>query len=54
MHMKRKTKYTDEPIKFKIIEDFLPSPTELAANELPEILLTKPIIAVMKIENHPS
>jgi hypothetical protein len=27
--MKKRTKYTDEPIDFKIVEDFLPSPEQL-------------------------
>ncbi len=32
--MKEKTKYTDEPIgKVKVIDDFLPSPEELALKE---------------------
>jgi predicted DNA binding CopG/RHH family protein len=33
-YMKRKIKYTDEPIgKVKVIKDFLPSPEELALKE---------------------
>ena len=32
--MKKKTKYTDEPLgDVKVIDDFLPSPSELAYNE---------------------
>ena len=31
--MKNKTKYTDETMKFEIIDDFLPSPAELATKE---------------------
>ena len=27
--MKKRTKYTDEPMEFKIIDDFLPSPEQL-------------------------
>ena len=27
--MKKPTKYTDEPMQFRIIEDFLPSPQQL-------------------------
>lgn len=27
--MKKRTKYTDEPIEFKIVEDFLPTPAQL-------------------------
>jgi predicted DNA binding CopG/RHH family protein len=30
---KRKTKYTDEPMEYKIIEDFLPSPKDLVLKE---------------------
>jgi predicted DNA binding CopG/RHH family protein len=32
-HMKKKTKYTDEPMDLKIIDDFLPSPDRLALKE---------------------
>lgn len=32
--MKKKTKYTDEPIAFKEIKDFLPAPEHLAAKEI--------------------
>jgi hypothetical protein len=28
--MKKKTKYTDEPMEFRIVKDFLPSPEKLA------------------------
>jgi predicted DNA binding CopG/RHH family protein len=32
--MKKKTKYTDEPVKFgKRVSDFLPSPVEIAMRE---------------------
>jgi predicted DNA binding CopG/RHH family protein len=32
--MKKKTKYTDEPLgEIKVIDDFLPSPSELVFNE---------------------
>jgi hypothetical protein len=31
--MKKNTKYTDEPIEFKEIKDFLPSPEHLAFKE---------------------
>jgi len=31
--MKKKIKYTDEPMKFKAIDDFLPSPEKLALKE---------------------
>jgi predicted DNA binding CopG/RHH family protein len=32
--MRKKTKYTDEPLgDVKVIDDFLPSPSELAYNE---------------------
>lgn len=27
--MKKKIEYNDEPIEFKVVEDFLPSPSEL-------------------------
>ena len=32
-HMKRKTKYTDKPMNFEVIKDFLPPPEELALKE---------------------
>lgn len=32
-HMKKKIKYTDEPMNFKIIDDFLPSPEKLAEKD---------------------
>lgn len=31
--MKKKIKYTDEPMKFEIIDDFLPPPEKLALKE---------------------
>lgn len=31
--MKRKIKYTDEPIDFEVIDDFLPPPDKLALKE---------------------
>jgi len=31
--MKKKIKYTDEPIEFGVIDDFLPPPERLALNE---------------------
>lgn len=31
--MKRRIKYSDEPMKFKIVDDFLPSPEKMAAKE---------------------
>ncbi len=31
--MKKKTKYTNEPIEFEIINDFLPSPEHLVLKE---------------------
>ena len=31
--MKRKIKYTDEPLELELIEDFLPSPEQLALKE---------------------
>ncbi len=31
--MKKKINYTNEPIKAKVINDFLPSPEELSLNE---------------------
>jgi len=31
--MKRKIKYTDEPIDFEVIDDFLPPPEKLALKE---------------------
>ena len=31
--MKKRIKYSDEPIKFKVVDDFLPSPEGLALKE---------------------
>ena len=31
--MNKKIKYTDEPMNFKVVEDFLPPPEELAIKE---------------------
>jgi len=31
--MKRRIKYTDEPIDFEVIDDFLPPPEKLALNQ---------------------
>lgn len=31
--MKKKIKYTDEPIKFQVVNDFLPPPEQLAQKE---------------------
>ena len=31
--MKKGIKYTDEPIEFKVVEDFLPPPDQLALRE---------------------
>ncbi len=31
--MKKRIKYTDEPIEFKVVEDFLPPPDRLALRE---------------------
>lgn len=31
--MKKKIKYTNEPVEAKVINDFLPSPEELSLNE---------------------
>ncbi len=31
--MKKKIRYSDEPMKFKVIDDFLPSPEKLALKE---------------------
>lgn len=31
--MKRRIRYTDEPISFKVVEDFLPPPQKLALKE---------------------
>lgn len=32
-YMKKKIKYTDEPLEARVIDDFLPSPEELSLNE---------------------
>ena len=31
--MKKKIKYTDEPMNYKVVKDFLPPPSELVAKE---------------------
>ncbi len=37
--MNRKIKYSDEPIEFKVVEDFLPRPSELVLQN-PEVSVT--------------
>ncbi|HAP36962.1 MAG TPA: CopG family transcriptional regulator [Bacteroidetes bacterium] len=37
--MKKKITYSDEPIDFKVVEDFLPRPSELTVNR-PEVSVT--------------
>jgi predicted DNA binding CopG/RHH family protein len=32
-HMKKKIKYSDEPMKMKVMEDFLPSPEQLVVKD---------------------
>lgn len=51
--MKMNIKYTDEPIETRVIEDFLPSPEELAFKEEPvkvTLALSKSTVAFFKDE----